>query len=484
MASTDGIVQFPGFVGGYNREQSIQVDNEITTNLYCVEVPRTPEQMIMTSLPGLTFDRAFSTPGAATRNNGLFPFEGAVYAVVGSNFYSNASIQGTILSVDSTIYWTYLPTQVVFTDGANIYAYTPTTGTFTTVSESFLHDIAPISAINGRVIVPEIGTNLVYVSAENDGTSYDQNTRFVFQAVPDTLMGSAVINGRLLLMGRIHTEVYEPVPTVGIPLQRDNNVTIQYGTAASGSIITANDDNAQKFVAWLTQDDLGSSSFVASDSTQVWKISTRAIDILMQQFARNMQIEDCYSNSKRIDDHLFLEWNFPSANYTLVYDATSQSWSNREMQNGDFFIGNSHAFANGLHYIGSRVDNSLYLMNADSQHYYSSAENSEAIHRQRISPILRSPAQTGATVDYFQIKFQTGLFPSDLNPKVWLQCSLDNKPFNNSRSVSMGQIGQYAAISNWYGLGNAHSFVFKMDIYDEVPCFIMGAAYKVTGALR
>jgi hypothetical protein len=475
------ITQFPGFVGGFNRERSIQIDNEITVNLYCINSPRTPEQMVMASMAGLEYRNEYATQGAAMRNNGLFAFENNTYAVIGSDFYSGFSFVATIPSVGSTIFWTYLPTQVVFTDGANIYVYTPTTGAFITVAQPFLVKISPISAINGRVNVPEIGTNIVYVSAENDGSSYDQNTFFIFQAVPDTLQGSAVINGRLLLIGRIHSEVYEPVDTVQIPLQRDNNINIQYGTGAPGSIVTANDQNGQKYVAWLAQDDLGSQSFVASDSTQVWKISSEPVDILVQGFS---QTSDCYSHTYRIDGHLFLEWNFPAANYTLVYDATTQLWQSRQMQNGDYFIGNGHAYANGVQYVGSRIDNSLYSMTSNSQYYYSSGQNQEAIHRQRISPIVRNPAQTGFIGDFFQIKFETGYVPPNVSPRVWLQTSRDNRPFDNSRSVSMGQTGVYGHISEWYGLGHAHSMVFKMDIFDPVRCYIMGAAYKITSASR
>ncbi len=477
------IKPFPGFIGGYNVERSIQIDNQRTLNMYVTADTGQPEQTALATLPGLLYNKTLSDD-EPIRPLGLFNYRNSLYQVCGVSVYKDSSLIGTINTTSSPIWWAETPTQVTFSDGANLYVYDPQHGTFTAVSAIFITNPGPPSCINGRVIVPLLGSNVWYVSAINDATSYDQNRFALFNLRADLLMGTAVINNRLLLIGNYHTESWFPVATVSIPLNVDNNVSIDYGTWSSSSIVVATDDNGPKFIMWLAQDKLGSPCFILTEGTSAQKVSSQSIEILLQSMQKNSTLMDCYGISRRIDGHLFVEYNFPSANYTLVYDADMKIWTERRMIDDTYFIGNSAAYVNGTHYVGSRVDSTIYTMDHDYLTYYSSGNVTSNIHKQRISPIIRNPKETITETNYFEVKFETGLIPPNVTPYCWLQTSRDNQAFDNARSMPIGTTGQYNNKTYWYGLGANYSLVCKIDIYEPIRCFILGASLAIMEGRR
>ncbi|RTL14559.1 MAG: hypothetical protein EKK56_00960 [Flavobacteriaceae bacterium] len=473
------IVPFQGFIGGYNTDISKQIEYEETTNMYVVQNPKSPEQQSFATLPGLDFLRYLGVD--PIRPMGLFRFRDNVYGVQGSRFFEESAFIATIPSTTSQIWWATTSTQVTFTDGSGLYVYEPSTATYTAVSAPFIVDPGVITSINGRIVVPLRNTNQWFVSNINDATTYDENNYLFFTLRPDILVGSATVNSRLLLIGEIHTESWVPVASAGVPLNRDNNVAIDYGTWAAGSIIQVTEEEGATAVCWLARDTQGGAFFVLSEGTSAQKISTPQIDILLASFSN---LEDCYGFSHRSSGHLFIEWNFPTANYTLVFDVNTKMWFFRKMLDGTYFIGNSHAYANGIHYVGSRIDGTLYNMSKNYFVYYKESLVPENIHRSRIGPIIRDPSQTKVQINYFEVKFQTGYIPNTVNPTCWLQTSVNNGPFGNARPSSIGLTGKYNQKSYWYGLGTNYALVPKIDIYDPIECYILGASYMTMGAMR
>lgn len=462
---------WPAFIDGYNRERSIQIDNQRTVNMYVIQDNESPEKQAFAMMPGLLYDYSLGGTGDATRSLGKFAFRGSVYSVVSDQFFYEQSFLNFILTSSGIIHWSSLENQVIFADGSTVYVYDTSNNSFTIVNETFITNPGKITSFNQMIIVPIKGSNVWYASALNQGQTYDANRFNVFQLKPDTLMGAATINNRLLLFGQIHTECYIPQVTASIPVVRDNNVVIDFGTWSDGSIVTTTEEQGVKFVTWLARDELGGAFFMLTEGVQGVKISTPAIDILLQNFTN---LEDCYGFSYRIDGHLFIEWSFTTDDVTLVYDATTKKWIEREMLNGHSFIINSHAYANGVHWMGSRVDGSVYKMSSSYLTYYSAGSTTENIHRQRISPIWRDPSQVKFTHSYAELKMEMGTAPANISPVVYMQTSRNNDAFDNARQGLPGAQGQGGYKVYWNGMGAFYSIIYKFDMYQPYRTYIMG----------
>lgn len=472
---------WPQYIGGYNKERSIQIDNQRTLNMYIIKDKESPEQQAFAMMPGLSYDTKVGDGDDITRPLGLFAFEGSRYHATSDKLFKENAFIGYLNTSNGPVSWSSLETQVVLCDGSTIYVYDTVTLTYTTVSQAFIKNPGRITAFNQIIIVPLKNDNVWYASAINDAKTFDANRFNVFQLKPDTLMGSATINNRLLLFGKIHTECYIPQVTASIPVVRDNNVVIDFGTWSDSSIVVTTEEQGVKFITWLARDELGGAFFMLTEGIQSSKISTPSIDILLQSFSH---LEDCYGFSHRTDGHLFIEWSFPTDNYTIVYDATVKEWTMRAQLDDSYWIGNSHAYVNGIHWVGSRKDNSLYKMSSNYLTYYSSGQTTENIHRQRISPILRNPKQTKFTVSYKELKMEMGTAPVGITPYVYLQCSRNNNAWDSARPFNMGEIGHYGDKVYWYGLGTQYSLITKIDMYAPVRTFIMGASLIMSEGMR
>lgn len=472
----------PGFIGGYNRERSPQIDNQRTINMYVVNDPQSPEGQSFAQLPGLRYIRQVDTTNTPTRPNGLFGFLGRLYIVNGSYFYQDANRLGPVSTTTSAISWSSLASKLIFTDFAELYVFDPGTGTYTSVTPAFINNPGRITTIAGRVVVPKRQSNVWYFSDVNAPDTYEQNNFFLFQQKPDFIEAAASINSHLILFGQIHTEFWLPQAVSGLPFYLDNNLTIDYGTWSAASVVTAYSDAKTEFVAWLARDSLGSSSFLLTQGTEARTISTPAIEILLQNFRG---LDRCYGYAKRIDGHLQIEWNFPVDNRTLVFDTATNLWFEREMLDESYFIGNSHTFLDGIHYIGSRVDGALYEMRGTYVNYYSSGNQEEPVHKTRFTGILRPKNYVGFECNYLEIKMETGFSGSGEVPNIRLSVSKDGDAFSGERIAQMAKIGEYGWRVYWYGLGFANSsMLFKIESYSPVRFFMFGASASIRPGKR
>ena len=483
------------FAGQYYTERNIQIDNQKTINMYAIKDEYNEDLWTLANLPGLGDATTIPNNSPITtvtpmRGNGLFSHLDHLYEISGENLYRDGELIPFIIPGPSppplvpfpsgaNVRWTNIPTQIGFCVGSNLYVINITPDAEFTEVTNLPDNQFDICVLNGRAYVIIKGTNQFYVSDQGDISKYDPGRYALFTAAGDTLMGCASFKSRLFLFGRFSTESWYPSPTVDIPVVRDPNYIFQWGTPATYSIVEGHDDANNSLLAWLAQDKSGTPSFICTYGVDVETISNPPIVILLQNFS---ELSDAVGYSYKIDGHLFFEWSFATANKTLVYDATMKAWFTREMLNTDRFIGNSHAYFHGEHYIGSRVDNRLYKMAARYLMY-----GDENIHRQRISNILHSPNLNRRRVDLIELKFITGDIPllstdpnqlqgTEFVPYAYLSVSRDYQPFDMPRKMSIGKTGQYRHKTQWRGLGIAYAFCFKLDLYDPIRTYITGCS--------
>lgn len=476
-------------VGEYNVLRSIEYDAQDTVNLYIVNDPTAKKPNSLQPMAGL--QQRFSLPGSEPiRDNGLFKLRDFMYGVCGEKAYKfNASgapiFLGDVNSFDTAISWANSPSEIGFVDQVSLYSYNINTGVFQVITDIDSSDFPSTPQMiyyqDGRFILSFADSPNYYYSGFADSTSgalekWDPDNTFVQQSRPDLSVGISGANERLFLFGRESVETWAPYTTPNLlPFYRDNNFIYEFGCAASRSIVKGVLDTKQggpvsSFVAWLATNNAGAGCFVLATGGNAIKISSEAIDLRLSKLSR---LDDCVSTVYKEGAHIFIENTFEQENVTFVVDLTTMAWFRKERLDDSRSLINSHVYFEGAHYVGSRVDSTIYQL---SDEYLD--EDGTAIRRSRSTFTFTDTTYKRIVGNFLEIDFEAGNVGVSDDPVAFLSISYDGgRTYGNPRPAPMGKIGQYRWKAQWLGLGVSYNFTFKIETYDAVRVFILGGAF-------
>lgn len=335
---------------------------------------------------------------------------------------------------------------------------------------------------------------------------------------PGNIVACRTLHRRLFLFSEFFTEVWENAGTgTNLPVRRNNSLLMEVGTPAIGSIAVGFD-----IMIFLSQsrDGLGSVSMVKG--TQDVPISNRALDFQLSQYAASQQISDCEGFLIKENGLIFYRMNFTAANHTYVYDVTlsdpsqedGKLWHEEEVLNGDRHPAQTHAYFNGINYVGHYSMPILYVM--DSQTF---TNDGESIRRMRIGKAIVPPTYQRLRIDRFQLDLLQGnvagipdftfeldlatedgdllLTENDFNieleqslvppvdagtPYVFLSISRDGgQTYGYIIKSPMGEVGERTFRTVWRKLGTiprGQAFVPKIEFFNRIPIIILGASWN------
>lgn len=333
---------------------------------------------------------------------------------------------------------------------------------------------------------------------------------------PGTIVACRTLHRRLFLFSQFFTEVWENAGIgTNLPFRRTNSLLIEYGTPAIGSISVGFDK-----LFFLSQDRDGLGAVMEVLGTEAIPISTRALDFQLAQYAALQQISDCRAFLIKENGLIFYRMNFTLANHTFIYNVTfsvptneeSKLWHEEEVLNGDRHPAQTHAYFNGINYVGNYKLPTLYQV--DSQTY---TNDGEAIRRMRIGKPIVPPGYQRTRIDRFQLDLLQGniaelgntsltinlltensldllteagdeilieqeqTLSTPIHPFVFLSLSKDGgQTYGYSVKSPMGFIGQRSFRTLWRKLGvvpRGQAYVPKVEFFDKVPFVIMGASW-------
>lgn len=333
---------------------------------------------------------------------------------------------------------------------------------------------------------------------------------------PGTIVACRTLHRRLFLFSQYFTEVWENAGIgTNLPFRRNNSLLIEYGTPCIGSIAVGFDK-----MFFLSQDRDGLGSVMEVIGAQAIPISNRALDFQLAQYAAAQQITDCRAFLIKENGLIFYRMNFTAANHTFVYDVSlsdptnedGNKWHEEEVLNGDRHPAQTHAYFNGINYVGDYLSPILYIVSNDVF-----TNNGEAIRRMRISRPIVPPGYQRIRVDRFQLDMLQGNI-SDLlpiqqdinlltedgdpiltesgdniildqsfmlsNPQelfVFLSLSKDGgQTYGYLVKAPMGAPGQRRFRTVWRKLGvvpRGQAFVVKIEFFQAVPFIVLGASW-------
>lgn len=467
-------------------------------------------------------DGFFVVVQGSTNNFYLSSFnQGMVWGPAANAFTTNFAVNSNLLVGASTIsgsagtpnYQTGVPVTVSNSGGALPAPLVAATTYYAIFVDATHIKLATsyANAIAGTFIVltnDGVGTQTI--------TSDGQLQQGQITTHPGTIVACRTLHRRLFLFSQFYTEVWENAGIgTNLPFRRNNALLMEYGTPAIGSISVGFDT-----MFFLSQDRDGLGSVMMVRGTESAPVSNRALDFALAQYAGLGFVADCRAFLIKENGLIFYRMNFTLANHTYVYNLTlsdpsqeeSKYWHEEEVLDGSRHPAQTHAYFNGINYVG---DYSLPIMYETDNDLYTN--NGEWIRRMRITKPIVQPGYQRIRVDRLQIDLlqgsvsqivtnfgvqnlltennfdiltesgdtliteQTTDVVESQTRFVFLSISKDGgQSFGYKVKAPIGNIGNRTFRTLWRKLGTiprGQAFVAKFEFFDPIPFVVLGASW-------
>jgi hypothetical protein len=359
-------MQIPGFPGPAATEWSILQNDEETINWFPAfadsGAPRARLSLLPT--PGLEVYTRLAT--APVR--GLFAQDGRAFAVAGDQFYElfasqNNTARGTVASDANPATINSNGTagdQLFITSGGSGYIYDLTSNT---LSSAITEPGFPVPALMGQYLDSYFlalkGQSIQFNWSDLlDGETWPAlNVAQVSQS-SDNLVTLAVNHREIWLYGTKTTAVWLNTGDTSV-FQPLSQAYLQVGCAASFSV--ARFDNS---LLWLGLNEHGARVVYRADGYNPQRVSTHAIEAYLNALDR---VSDAIAWTYQDMGHVFYVLYLPTADHTLVYDASTQLWHKRALWDQTRLVwrphvGRCHCYAFDTHLVGDRQSGAIYSM--------------------------------------------------------------------------------------------------------------------------
>ena len=352
--------------------------------------------------------------GTGSVGRAIFNKRGVLYAVVDNKLYSYNSAGtrtelGTLNTSTGQVEIVDINGQLLINDRTDAYTYTIASTTFATISDGdFPTTPQSACAQDEFFLVSSNNTATVNGSDVSDGTSWNALSFGSKTGSGDYVKKLISMERRVYVLGEITSEVWYNSGAATFSFEVDPSVFYHFGIAAA--------DSATKYrnkLYLLAQTQSGGVQPLVLEGYQYKPIGT---------FATNYQINNlsdvtdaigfCYEQN----GHEFYELTFPTGNLTLLYDATSDSWSEIEYD-GDRSLITGVAYCFGKVLVCVRNSGKIYQLDPDTF-----TDGGTSITRELISAPAYGLGKK-SRIHKLQLDFQTGI---GSNPSFTVDVSRDS----------------------------------------------------------
>ena len=540
-------------VGNYDVQRFFQFSPEDTANWYVVTGKNTkrPNAMYPTmgrahiSLLGfnqLIFD---SEPRAIFKSiKYSYVWVGNAVFRVDSQFNSVNISGDKVVTFAGPIYFAFLVVNTIvfscFVDGEKIYIYKEDTNDFEVVTDpnapgnsiqnGKLTKPGFIAAFGNRITVSVKDSSQFFLSVINllnpDGT-FDPAHCFSIgydPTIPDPgspvfaqengLIGQmGVLNNQLYIFTNYTTGIWANIAAVftgtGVtfPWKKNASYDWNFGIANPSSL-----DIDFGMIAFLAQNSDGLLQFMVSTGGQPERISTKAIDTLLQNYTNTFGKDNPFL-SINSNGFLFLYENTifyrmsggpynddglldqqSNAN-SIEYNFEIKDWHRCIELNGERNRIQYHVFFSFKHLVSIVGEGTIYDMSG--QYYFNERRNpdqespqapdsfvKDPIRYERVTPIIGEDDYSEFETEYVEIDFVFGLIDVNVldtdNPSIELYFSDDGGvSFSPADIRQFSRSGIYIWKMRWYQLGQSRNRVYKLVSVSLYPIVVLGAVMNV-----
>jgi hypothetical protein len=441
-------------------------------NLYA-EIKQEAEKsrVVFYGTPGTTL---FSSANGDTPVRGWIAVGSLLYYVHRGTFYeiNNAGTRtsrGTLNTTTGFVDMAYNGTVILLVDGTNAYTYTIATTTLAEVSDADFPDGANTCGwLDGQFIVDAgDGEDSFYISA--NGTDWDALDFATAESAPDGLIRVFVDHGQILLFGERTIEPWGNVGGADFPFAPIKGAIAQFGLAARRSLTFYNDT-----LAFLAKNSMGQVQVMAMVGNTPQVISSPELDHIINNYSA---VSDATAFGYLLGGHPMLQVNFPTANASWLYDASTGLWSPLEYGlDGDRHRGEMYVNFLTRSLISDYEDGNIYQLDPDTY-----TDNGTAIARELIGRhVFNSDNRVIVDELYVDMEVGVGLESGQgSDPQAMLSVSKNNgKTWGAGLWKTIGALGNYTARVVWRRLGLARDWTFKLRVTDPIKVVFTYAAMK------
>jgi hypothetical protein len=488
-----------GFCGGTYTSQSVNADAQECINLLPekVESEMGVSAMTLYSTPGLS---QFNNPGGnQVRGNYTIttgPSAGRTFKVVDATLYEelangNVTAIGNVGNDGSFVSFAACPQQLAIVSAGNLYSYQLATqqvpnivaGTFTGLVAGPWQPatVTEIAFIDSFFFLLVASSQTVYSSNSFDATATGWSALQIkiINTYADNVIGMIADHRFLWMFGAKQTESDYDIGGFPFPLAPMPSGFAEQGCAAPLAISQL--DNA--IFLWGARNDQGQGIAYRTSGATFQRISTHAIETMVQQFPR---ISDAISFAYQENGHSIWRTTFPSAQVTLAYDVSTGLWHkcgfwNQRIGAYQAALPICHTFNFGKHLVGDRQSGRTYQMSSPVQAgggWNFVTDNGAPIRRLRRAPHINVEHQW-MRYNELEVYLETGLGPEPplldgagnaRGPQLMLRCSRNGgHTYGQTRIADCGQAGKYSQRASFRRLGRARDMVFEVSCSDPVP---------------
>ena len=474
---------------GYYKSDSLAISNQECVNLIPIEQQvDTLSQRQLIGSPGI---RQIATTGdtAADINRGAHVLAGVPYFVNGNTLYrlDRAIVLGeevftpvevgvTPISITGSgrVSMADNGTQLmIIADDGNGFCYNKDTDVIVRVSTGVFNS-DPNIVENPKYTVfidgyfaASTDQKVWYISALNDGTSWNILDFGSAEADPDVIVAPIVHLNQIFMTGSETTEGFQNVGGSGFPFQR-SNVFMDKGCYAPFSLISTNQrffmiggGNNERAAIW------------AYSGSGYEKVSTNAIDDALNSYT-DAELEATFALSWAYRGQFFVCFTFPDR--TFVFNTSTGLWN--ELKSGILNTAgdpvqtrwrvNSLVTAYGYTLVGDSQDGRIGILDIDEYQEY--GNNIVRV----FSPQPITNKGESFRVGFVELTMESGVGNGVAEPLVSMSVSEDLKTFQYERSRRIGAIGKYTQRTIWRKLGRFPRFaIFKFRISDPIKPVVM-----------
>ena len=401
------------------------------------------------------------------------------YVASGNEFYKLTSLTGTPIKLGNIsgtgpVSIADNGTQLFIACGAKGYIYNESTNVFAQITDPDFPGATTVCYLDGYFVFNEPNSQKIWVSQLLDGTSVEPLDFASAEGSPDGVVGIINDHKELWVFGTDTTEVWYDAGGTDFPLAPIQGAFNEIGCLSPWTIQKL--DNS---IFWLGTDPRGDGIVYRADGYKGQRISTHAVEWQIQQYP---DLNEATAYTYQQDGHGFYVLNFPSANTTWVYDASTNAWHERAgWDNGSFTRQRADNMCNFQFetVVGDFKNSNIYTLDLDT--YADNGQIQRWLRSWRALPTGQNNLNRTAQHS-LQLDIQAGVGLNDgqgSDPEVMLRWSDDGgHTWSNEHWVKIGKIGQYGRRAIWRRLGMTEKIrdrVYEVSMTDPVKTIILGA---------
>lgn len=375
---------------------------------------------------------------------GLLHALGALFVVSGTKLYrvdafGTATLLGDVGAI-SSIDMDANTDSVVVVNTPNAFYWNGTVFGQITDVDFTSRGAGDVEFINNYLLFREPNSGRFFGADLGSATSFDSLQFATSEANPDELVGMKVDHVQVILLGEESVEVWDNNGSPGFPFARAVNGYVEIGCFNGRSV--AKCDNS---VFWLAND----YTVRRLDGVTPVRISNHGIEKLIQ--GATISTANAFSYSQ--EGHLFYVLSFNEV--TVVYDATTGKWHERQTFGLNNWSASAHANAFGYELVGHSQNGSIGILSKTVYAEWGATQRMSWVYEAIYADGARSVHDSIEVVLKTGVGLTTGqgsapemmLDYSDDSGLTWI--SLPNK--------SIGRIGKYRTRVRWRKCGSTDS---------------------------